>query len=488
MKKSVLILFSVLLSVFVLLPSENAEAAKKDEELINLIIDGENTVYDGTVAGFIFNDKKINIKKTPTYIFDDTAYINIKKVIKKAIPDAKYFYNKSIGRIKITRGDCSIIFYTDNMIVYKNGKATYNRNIPKCIEQDGNGGNYYLPGRLVFETLGYSYVWDDENKVSKVTETAATGKAYELYKYGIVLDNKVTRDIDNYHGELNIKLPDSVTSEDVVISDNIYKNEIYISIKGDHKKFFDNLSFNDDCENCVVQIREEYHPEDDITLLKIITQTDSEGLCLLHKDLISDENIKLIFDRAGDLYDKIVILDAGHGANDPGTQNFGIDEKDCNLIITKLIGRIIEKSGIKVFYTRYDDTLIALRDRAYLGGRLDADMFVSIHHNANNSPEKNGTSVYYSLLNYNATLENTLTSRIMAETMQNDLIEKIQTNDMKVLTTDFTVTKYNNVPSVLVELSFLSNPEECYRSITDEFRNAASESIAGSILKLYNQG
>lgn len=489
MKKTHLLALIASFCIFTfMLPAGELKAAKKDVTgPVTLIIDGVETNYDGTIAGFMFNGQEVNIRKTPTYLFDDTAYINVKKVLSKAVPDAKYSYNKSLGRIKITRGDCSIEFYTDSMIVYKNGKAAYSRAIPKFIEQDGNSGNFYLPGRLVFETLGYTYVWDSDKKMSKVTETPATGKVYELYKYGVVLDNKVTRNIDDYSGKIEIKMPGPVGKNDITVSDDIYKNEIYISVKGDHRKFFDNLTFRDDCENCVVQIRDEYRLEDDLTVLTIVTQTDLNGLCLLHKDEIDDSCITLRFNRAKDLYDRIVILDAGHGNSDPGTQNFGIDEKDCNLIIVKLIGRILEDAGIKVFYSRHDDTLIPLRDRAYLGARLDSDMFVSIHHNANNSPEKNGTSVYYSLLNNNSSLDDTVTSGIMAEMMQADLIENLHTNDMKVLTTDFTVTKYNNVPAVLVELSFLSNPEECYRSITDEFRITAAQTLAGSILKLYNK-
>jgi len=470
------------------IPSGELKAAEKaTQEPVTLIIDGIETVYEGTIGKFTYNGEEVNIKKTPTYLFEDTAFINVKKIIKKAIPDAKYSYNKNAGRITIKRGDCSIVFYTDNTTVYINGKASYSRLLPKYIEQDGNSGNYYLPGRLVFESLGYSYTWDSENKTSIVAETGATGKIYELYKSGIVLNNKVLRDNDEFYGTLSLDLPENVTKEDVTVTDNVYKNEVYVSIKGNHTKFFETQSIKDKCKSCIVQIRDEYHLEDDVTVLKIFTQTDAKGICLLHKDEITDERINITFERAGELYDHIIILDAGHGANDPGTQNFGIDEKDCNLIIVKMVGKLVEEAGIKVFYTRNDDTLISLRDRANLGGRLDADMFVSIHHNANNSREKNGTSVYYSLFNYNSSLNNSITSRIMAETIQADLIENLKTNDMQVLTTDFTVTKYNNVPSVLVELSFLSNPEECARSITDDFRKTAAETLAESILKFYNK-
>jgi len=484
--KKILAFMAALCLLAAVLPSVDMKAAAK-ETGVKIVVDGEEVLYDGSVGKFSFNGKEVNIKKTPTYVFDDTAYINIKKIVLKALPDVTYSYSKKLGRIRVTRGNCSIEFYIDSPIIYKNGKAEYSRVAPKFIEQDGKAGNYYLPGRLVFETLGYSYTWDSDKKMSIVKETTATGKLYELHKSGVVLDNKVRTSEGSFNGSLKIKLPDGVSKEDITITDDVYKNLICISVRGNHTDFFESLKIKNKCENCVLQIRDEYRIEDDVTVLTIVTQTDKIGLCLLHKDEITDSTLTLTFNRASDLYDKIIILDAGHGDTDPGTQNFGIDEKDCNLIIIKLVGKILEKEGIKVFYSRFDDTLIPLRDRAYLGGRLDADMFVSVHHNANNSPEKNGTSVYYSLNNPNVSRGGAVTSELMAGTIQADLLEALGTNDMNVLTTDFSVTKYNNVPAVLIELSFLSNPEECARSITDEFRVAAAQSIAQSILKLYQK-
>ena len=468
------------------IPSEKANAANKaDQGPVNITVDGTDIVYDGSIGRFSFNGKEVNIKKTPTYVFEDTAYINIKKVIYKAIPNAEYSINKKTGRIRITRGECSVEFYPGLPLMYKNGKAIYTRNIPKFIEKDGKAGEYYLPGRLVFESLGYSYTWDSDKKMSVVKETNATGVCYELYQTVSVLNNKPDNGTGDHHGTIRIKLPSAVSKDNVTVLDDIYKNEVYLSIKGDHRSFFEKTSIKDKCENCVLQIRHEYRIEDDVTVLTIVTQTDSDGLCLLHSEVITDNSVSITFDRAGNLYDRIVILDAGHGANDPGTSNFGIDEKDENLIIVKLVGKLLEKEGIKVFYSRCDDTLIPLMNRAMLGARLDADMFVSVHHNANNSPEKNGTSVYYSLNNPHVSGNGSISSSLMAQTLQAELLDALGTNDMKVLTTDFTVTKYNTVPSVLIELAFMSNPEECARLITDEFRTKAAQAIAESIISLY---
>ncbi len=469
--------------VLTITPSTVTEAAEATP--VNLIVDGKEVAYSNSIGKFVFNSTAVDISNTPTYIFDDNAFINVKKVIKKAIPDATYSYSKKKGRITVTRGNCSVVFYTGVMVVYKNGIATYTRFMPKFIEQNGDGGNFYLPGRIVFETLGYLYSWDSEKSTSTVTETAATGNVYELYKTEVLIDNKVKKKMKKFHDTFGIELPADVSKDDVTVTSDIYKNEIYVNIKGDQRDFYSKLIFDDTCADCVLQVYQTYHLEDDVTVLTIVTQTDDDGLCLLHSDEISDDLVDITFDRAGNLDEDIIILDAGHGANDPGTQNFGINEKDCNFIIAKLVGKRLEAAGIKVYYSRWDDTLIPLRDRAYLGGRLDADMFVSFHHNANNNRDIVGSSVYYSLDNNNSSLNDTVNSQILSEAIQAGLVRDLGTEDKGVLTTPLSVTKYNNVPACLVELSFLSNPQECARSITDDFRIAAADSIADSILKFF---
>ncbi len=486
MKKQHIIAALVALCLIVAVAPVTATHAAETTSAVKLIVDGNEISYTNAVGKLLFNGADVNISKTPTYIFDDNAFINVKKVLQKAVPDAKYSYNKKKGRITVTRGDCSVVFYTDVMIVYKNGIATYTRFMPKFIEQNGDGGKFYLPGRIVFETLGYLYSWDSEKSTSSVTETAATGTVYELYKTEILVNNKVNRKIKDFHEKFSIVLPESASKDDVKITDDIYKNEIYVNIKGDHRKFFSQQIFDDNCTDCILQVYQTYRLEDDMTVLTIVTQTDNTGLCLLHKDDISDDIVDVTFTRAGDLDENIIILDAGHGDNDPGTQNFGINEKDCNLIITKLVGKRLTDAGIKVYYTREDDKLIPLRDRAYLGGRLNADLFVSFHHNANNNRDVVGSSVYYSLDNFNTAFNDTVNSEILASTIQAGLVEALGTEDKGVLTTPLSVTKYNNVPACLVELSFLSNPVECARSITEEFRIAAADSIAESILNFFD--
>ena len=108
MKRTIITAMVILCLLAAVLPSINVSAAAKETKTVRLVVDGTAHIYDGSFGKFSYNGKEFNIKKTPTFVFDDTAYINIKKIVLKALPDVTYSYNKKLGRIRISRGDCSI--------------------------------------------------------------------------------------------------------------------------------------------------------------------------------------------------------------------------------------------------------------------------------------------------------------------------------------------------------------------------------------------
>lgn len=91
-----------------------------------------------------------------------------------------------------------------------------------------------------------------------------------------------------------------------------------------------------------------------------------------------------------------VVIDAGHGGKDPGTHGVSLKEKDVALKIALKVGKYIEKNipGVKVIYTRKDDRYIALDERAAIANRNKADLFICIHANAVSKSEIYGTETY----------------------------------------------------------------------------------------------
>ena len=91
-----------------------------------------------------------------------------------------------------------------------------------------------------------------------------------------------------------------------------------------------------------------------------------------------------------------VVIDAGHGGKDPGAVGKYSKEKDIALAIALKTGSYIEKNipGVEVIYTRKTDVFVELRNRAQIANESKADLFISIHCNANNSPNPSGAETY----------------------------------------------------------------------------------------------
>ena len=200
-----------------------------------------------------------------------------------------------------------------------------------------------------------------------------------------------------------------------------------------------------------------------------------------------------------------LVLDAGHGGKDPGnlgTGRYSTTEKDVTLDVTLKLGAYIEENlpEVKVIYTRKDDSFPALRERVRVANEAQADLFVSIHCDAFDNPGARGSSTYVmgmhkseeSLrvamrenasmfkeegyernydgfdpndpdtyialsLRQNVNLDASLT---LGAAIQQQFKERVGRRDRGVKQAGFYVISYTTMPSTLVELGFLTNPEE----------------------------
>ncbi|MFZ0472580.1 MAG: N-acetylmuramoyl-L-alanine amidase [Bacteroidales bacterium] len=202
------------------------------------------------------------------------------------------------------------------------------------------------------------------------------------------------------------------------------------------------------------------------------------------------------------LDDWVVVIDAGHGGKDPGTVGLKAREKDINLAVALRTGKYIKENlkDVKVIYTRDDDTFIGLAERADVANRNKADIFISIHSNAMNDKRFTGAetwvlgqskdeanlqlamkenSVITFEKDYQAKYEgydpNSVESFIIFSLMQNTYLkqstefasmiqdqfrDRVGRKDRGVKQSGFVVLWRTTMPSVLVELGFLSNAEE----------------------------
>jgi N-acetylmuramoyl-L-alanine amidase len=202
-----------------------------------------------------------------------------------------------------------------------------------------------------------------------------------------------------------------------------------------------------------------------------------------------------------------VVLDAGHGGHDTGTIGRGnLLEKDVVLDVALRLGKLLhERLGLAVTYTRSDDTFIPLEERTAIANRAHADLFVSIHANSSPSTSARGVETYYLNLTHDpqalavAARENAggdqgihdlpklvrtialndklAESRELAEDVQQSLARATGEADRGVKTAPFVVLIGAEMPSVLAEISFLSNRTDDQKLRQKAYRQRLAEGL-----------
>ena len=218
----------------------------------------------------------------------------------------------------------------------------------------------------------------------------------------------------------------------------------------------------------------------------------------------------------------IVVLDAGHGGKDSGNIGNGFVEKDIVLDVTLQIGKILEKvPGIKVVYTRKTDVLIDLYRRGPIANEVDADIFVSIHCDAFtnqaygvgtfvmgvdksgknlNTAKKENEVIFLednyeeryagfdpnrpeSLIGLTLMQEEYLDQSItLAGLIQSNIVNNLKRKDRSVRSAPFWVLHSSYMPSVLVELGFLTNNKEGPYVNSKRGRRELATQVANGIL------
>ncbi|MBE6008445.1 MAG: AMIN domain-containing protein, partial [Lachnospiraceae bacterium] len=187
-----------------------------------------------------------------------------------------------------------------------------------------------------------------------------------------------------------------------------------------------------------------------------------------------------------DVYDFVVVIDAGHGAKDPGTSGNGMVEKELNLDILLMLKDMLERErDIKVYYTRIDDSYPENVYRAFMGNSA-ADLFISIHHNASVSDVPNGTETLYAV--HSNDKGKGLTSKKAAEIIHSYVIDALDTFDRGIKERpDLIVLNQTTVPAVLVEAAFLSNAEDAEKMADEDYRFFEAEALYEAICEIFDE-
>ena len=178
-------------------------------------------------------------------------------------------------------------------------------------------------------------------------------------------------------------------------------------------------------------------------------------------------------DKAKSAIKNKVVLDPGHGGTDYGAIREGINEKDITLDVSQRVASILKSKGYKVAMTRNEDVYVSLEDRVNFSEKENPEIFVSIHVNSAVATEPFGIETHY----YHEY------SKELSEVIQAHLMKEIESKDRGIIKSKFYVINHTTVPAVLVEMGFLSNPDERAKIITDIRKQKTAKAIADGIIE-----
>jgi N-acetylmuramoyl-L-alanine amidase len=259
----------------------------------------------------------------------------------------------------------------------------------------------------------------------------------------------------------------------------------------------------------------------DPKVLKIIAYQEVKGE---REKLISEKSKGQVITQK-----RVVVLDAGHGGHDPGAIGFkGIKEKDINLAIVLKLAKLLEEDGkFRVVLTRRDDNFVPLQERANTALRNRADLFVSIHANASPkgiSEHAKGTFVFaisseaaqrkkHAIVHNDQYAKLTLGTadiphnvrRVMADlVMDVTLYDSVQFGNVVarklkkhldrhvefkgIQRAGFAVLKTPGIPSLLVEVGFITNPQEALLMAQEDFQDTFAKALYSAIVEYFFPG
>ena len=226
------------------------------------------------------------------------------------------------------------------------------------------------------------------------------------------------------------------------------------------------------------------------------------------------------YENISDLF--TVVIDPGHGGKDPGAVSNGFYEKVIALGTSLKLGKKLQENGINVIYTRDRDQFVNLFERANIANKSDAQLFLSIHCNAHNSQaygaetfvlglhanqrnfevaKKENSVIFYeedyentyagfdpnnpeSVIGLTLMQEEYLDQSITAASyIQNGFVNTLNRKNRNIKQAGFIVLKYTYMPSVLIELGFLSNKKEGAYLNSNKGQSEMANAISNAVIK-----
>ena len=282
----------------------------------------------------------------------------------------------------------------------------------------------------------------------------------------------------SFSQQLRLELPKGITEADISIENNYVKQLITITIPETGKDYFDSHPLLGRSDHI-----------DELYMEKGVIDITMDAVYEV-ESMVADGFLYLDFRTPQEIYDKVVVIDAGHGGKAPGAIKQGVQEKDLNLGILLKLKELLDQNdkNIGVYYTRTEDNNPTFEQRAQLANKSNANLFISIHNNSTTDGVMsgyNGTEVMYD----EAKSEEGLSSKHLAEICLEETTAVLGSkNNGLSLGNSIYIIRSSQVPVALIEVGFMTNQEELDKLKSEEYQQQAAQGIYNAIIRALDEG
>ncbi len=305
----------------------------------------------------------------------------------------------------------------------------------------------------------------------------------ELLAYNNEQAKEESKEEPEFDSQLRLELPLGVSGQDLEVAEDYVTQTIDIRIPyADEEYFYDYpmLGSSDHIDSL------SYESESGYGIVEFITDKVYEISSSYDEDYFYID-----FLTPHEVYDKVVVIDAGHGGNAPGATKQGIYEKDIDLDIVLELKEIFDASedkSIGVYYTRTDDSNPSFENRAGLANKSDADLFISIHNNSTQSGRMsniNGTQVMYD--EKKADVEHG--TKGLAEICLEEVTAMTgSSNKGLVEGNEIYIIRSSEAPVALIEVGFMTNQTELNNLRSKEYQMKVAQGVYNAIMRAFAEG
>lgn len=460
-------IISIITFVIVFMGTKSIKA-----EVIELNYDGKKYMYELPPITLFVNEQRVETKGMPPVQIEEVTLVPIREVFEPM--GAFIEWKETEKKVYIDYQDTLLILEIGCTEGWINGEWQQ-LDIPVKIIND----KIMVPVRFISEEIGFNVKWIGETREIYITDSMDKEILIpeDLQENEVVSNtlelSEFMMSYDQIKRELSMYLPSELKIENIGIKEDYIDKKIILDLNEDYSYYFNSgrVAVQDkNIKEVVVTTQES---------TKIIVQ-----LLRWHEiELIEiKEGFKIRLIRPKEKYDKILILDAGHGGNAPGSIGNELIEKEVNLKQTLAVKNFIESNtDIKVYLTRADDSSLSVEARPEFANDLEADVFISIHNNSAVTLEANGAEVLYYPDQWDTRSEE------IASILQKKIIMYTDLKDRGIKSgADLWVLKMSHMPAVLIEGGFLSNENDARYLESEDFTMRYAYAIYEGIVEIFN--